>query len=612
MPSLGDPKVAAKVAKMYETFVGSPKQPQEKLPPTEIGGFYNPYDANLPTQENFDPAQAQKVRQNLPQAQSVRESFIAQPQAPQVDIFDVEAEKQLPKGSPNEKMVYADVLRKNDDKIKTFEASKAAAQTPKDDFEATINKKDLSFGNTQRASLMKAKFGGDMTAIEGSLNEYQETPEFKRDVIKAANGNKAKFNEAAQLVLDNKANEYAFAPTKLQKKMQQFSDWAATNNIPLDYAVTKTLGAGLKGLTDVGAFGAALIGGTARSMGQVLDSKEVTMLDNFAAANAKAQKMSSGYIPQVQSEKASGLTQGLSDVTSIVAAIGTPMAAIKPATIFTKAKNFLSLGTRGESAIAKGLSAEAQLAAKATSGANKTLLEAAKTLQSKPANMVAQVLDGAATNWAIMGSSSFDGQRQKYLDMGFNEEQANRRAFGMTSLTNLLLAMPNVLRPHEASIAQKIFSTGSKKEALKAGLKQAAYFGGDMTLLRGIEGTLDDNAKRELGIKIENTPFSESIKENGKKALIDAGAGLVMGLMARGKYKQSEMQLNGIVEAFKNPEQLSLDVQKEVANGRLSKEQAKTFQDFLTTIEPQYLKTLNETTDINGVQSPKYTPQTAV
>jgi hypothetical protein len=610
MPSLGDPKVAAGTVKMLEKFI-PPQQPQEELPPTEIGGFYNPYDANLPTQENFDPTQAQKVRQNLPQAQSVRESFIAQPQAPQVDIFDVEAEKQLPKGSPNEKMVYADVLRKNDDKIKTFEASKAAAQTPTDDFEATINKKDLSFGNTQRASLTKAKFGGDMTAIESSLNEYQETPEFKRDVIKAANGNKAKFNEAAQLVLDNKANEYAFAPTKLQKKMQQFSDWAAENNAPL-YATTKTLGAGLKGLTDVGAFGAALIGGTARSMGQVLDSKEVTMLDNFAAANAKAQKMSSGYIPQVQSEKASGLTQGLSDVTSIVAAIATPMAAIKPVTMFTKAKNFLSLGARGESAIAKGLSAEAQLAARATSGANKTLLEAAKTLQSKPANMVAQVLDGAATNWAIMGSSSFDGQRQKYLDMGFNEEQANRRAFGMTSLTNLLLAMPNVLRPHEASIAQKIFSTGSKKEALKAGLKQAAYFGGDMTLLRNIEGTLDDNAKRELGIKIENTPFSESIKENGKKALIDAGAGLVMGLMARGKYKQSEMQLNGIAEAFKNPEQLSLDVQKEVANGRLSKEQAKTFQDFLTTIEPQYLKTLNETTDINGAQSPKYTPQTAV
>jgi hypothetical protein len=610
MPSLGDPKVAAGTVKMLEKFI-PPQQPQEELPPTEIGGFYNPYDANLPTQENFDPAQAQKVRQNLPQAQSVRESFIAQPQAPQVDIFDVEAEKQLPKGSPNEKMVYADVLRKNDDKIKTFEASKAAAQTPTDDFEATINKKDLSFGNTQRASLMKAKLGGDMSAIESSLNEYQETPEFKRDVIKAANGNKAKFNEAAQLVLDNKANEYAFAPTKLQKKMQQFSDWAAENNAPL-YATTKTLGAGLKGLTDVGAFGAALIGGTARSMGQVLDSKEVTMLDNFAAANAKAQKMSSGYIPQVQSEKASGLTQGLSDVTSIVAAIGTPMAAIKPATIFTKAKNFLSLGTRGESAIAKGLSAEAQLAAKATSGANKTLLEAAKTLQSKPANMVAQVLDGAATNWAIMGSSSFDGQRQKYLDMGFNEEQANRRAFGMTSLTNLLLAMPNVLRPHEASIAQKIFSTGSKKEALKAGLKQAAYFGGDMTLLRNIEGTLDDNAKRELGIKIENTPFSESIKENGKKALIDAGAGLVMGLMARGKYKQSEMQLNGIAEAFRNPEQLSLDVQKEVAKGRLSKEQAKTFQDFLTTIEPQYLKTLNETTEVNGKQSPKYSPTTAV
>jgi hypothetical protein len=610
MPSLGDPKVAAGTVKMLEKFI-PPQQPQEELPPTEIGGFYNPYDANLPTQENFDPAQAQKVRQNLPQAQSVRESFIAQPQAPQVDIFDVEAEKQLPKGSPNEKMVYADVLRKNDDKIKTFEASKAAAQTPTDDFEATINKKDLSFGNTQRASLTKAKFGGDMSAIESSLNEYQETPEFKRDVIKAANGNKAKFNEAAQLVLDNKANEYAFAPTKLQKKMQQFSDWAAENNAPL-YATTKTLGAGLKGLTDVGAFGAALIGGTARSMGQVLDSKEVTMLDNFAAANAKAQKMSSGYIPQVQSEKASGLTQGLSDVTSIVAAIGTPMAAIKPATIFTKAKNFLSLGTRGESAIAKGLSAEAQLAAKATSGANKTLLEAAKTLQSKPANMVAQVLDGAATNWAIMGSSSFDGQRQKYLDMGFNEEQANRRAFGMTSLTNLLLAMPNVLRPHEASIAQKIFSTGSKKEALKAGLKQAAYFGGDMTLLRNIEGTLDDNAKRELGIKIENTPFSESIKENGKKALIDAGAGLVMGLMARGKYKQSEMQLNGIAEAFRNPEQLSLDVQKEVAKGRLSKEQAKTFQDFLTTIEPQYLKTLNETTEVNGKQSPKYSPTTAV
>lgn len=649
MPSLGDPKVAAGTVRMLEKFIPT-QYPKEEIPPTEIGGFYNPYDANLPTQENFDPAQAQKVRQGLPQAEDVNKAFttkvspletnqnlFAAPQKetftiegakekisnlpkirgeekielPQTDIFDDEAITRLPKGSPNERMVYADVLRKNDDKIKTFEASKAAAKMPTDDFEATINKKDLSFVNTQRASLTKAKFGGDMSAIESSLNEYQETPEFKRDVIKAANGNKAKFNEAAQLVLDNKANEYAFAPTKLQKKMQQFSDWAAENNAPL-YATTKTLGAGLKGLTDVGAFGAALIGGTARSMGQVLDSKEVTMLDNFAAANAKAQKMSSGYIPQVQSEKASGLTQGLSDVTSIVAAIATPMAAIKPVTMFTKAKNFLSLGTMGESAIAKGLSAEAQLAARATSGANKTLLEAAKTLQSKPANMVAQVLDGAATNWAIMGSSSFDGQRQKYLDMGFNKEQANRRAFGMTSLTNLLLAMPNVLRPHEASIAQKIFSTGSKKEALKAGLKQAAYFGGDMTLLRNIEGTLDDNAKRELGIKIENTPFSESIKENGKKALIDAGAGLVMGLMARGKYKQSEMQLNGIAEAFRNPEQLSLDVQKEVANGRLSKEQAKTFQDFLTTIEPQYLKTLNETTDINGVQSPKYTPQTAV
>jgi hypothetical protein len=616
MPSLGDPNVAAGTVKMLEKFI-PPQQQQEQVAPTEVGGFYNPYDANLPTQENFDPTQAQRVRQNLPQAQSVRESFIAQPQAPQVDVFDVEAEKQLPKGSPNEKMVYADVLRKNDDKIKTFEASKAAAQTPTDDFEATINKKDLSFGNTQRASLMKAKLGGDMTAIESSLNEYQETPEFKRDVIKASNGNKAKFKEAAQLVLDNKANEYAFAPTKLQKKMQQFSDWAASPDAGLDnfdpiYIATKTLGAGLKGFTDVGAFGAALIGGTARSMGQVLDSKEVTMLDNFAAANAKAQKMSSGYIPQVQSEKASGLTQGLSDVTSIVAAIGAPMSVVKPVSIFGKAKNLLSLGTRGESAIAKGLSAEAQLAARATSGANKTLLEAAKVLQSKPANMVAQVLDGAATNWAIMGSSSFDGQRQKYLDMGFTEEQANRRAFGMTSLTNLLLAMPGVLRPHEASITQKIFSTGSKKETLKASLKQAAYFGGDMTLLRSIENTLDDNAKREQGIKIENTPFSELIKENGKKALVDAGAGFVMGLMARGKYKQSEMQLNGIVEAFKNPEQLSLDVQKDVANGRMTKEQAKTFQDFLTTIEPQYQKTLNETTEINGVQSPRFTPQTAV
>jgi hypothetical protein len=612
MPSLGDPNVAAGTVKMLEKFI-PPQQPKEQVAPTEVGGFYNPYDANLPTQENFDPAQAQRVRQNLPQAQNVRESFIAQPQAPQVDVFDAEAERQLPNGSSTEKTVYAKVLRDNDDKIKTFEASKVAAQIPTDDFEATINKKDLSFGNTQRASLMKAKLGGDMTAIESSLNEYQETPEFKRDVIKAANGNKAKFKEAAQLVLDNKANEYAFAPTKLQKKMQQFSDWAATNDIPLDYAVTKTLGAGLKGFTDVGAFGAALIGGTSRSMGQVLDGRgELSMLDNFAAANAKAQKMSSGYIPQVQSEKASGLTQGLSDVTSIVAAIGAPMSVVKSVSIFGKAKNLLSLGTRGESAIAKGLSAEAQLAARATSGANKTLLEAAKVLQSKPANMVAQVLDGAATNWVIMGSSSFDAQRQKYLDMGFTEQQANRRAFGMTSLTNLLLAMPNVLRPHEASITQKIFSTGSKGEAVKAGLKQAAYFGGDMTLLRSIESTLDDNAKREQGIKIENTPFSELIKENGKKALVDAGAGFVMGLMARGKYKQSDMQLNGIVEAFKNPEQLSLDVQKDVANGRMTKEQAKTFQDFLTTIEPQYQKALNETIEKNGKQVPKYNPQIAV
>jgi hypothetical protein len=754
MPSLGDPKVAAKVAKMYETFVGSPKQPQA---PVELTGrdfaveeqkgygyrndgtqkgrgylgelkmkdgsgniatemsigvnidgkemeiptitpnltqdeidyllkgnnvldrsekseriieksiafakdrikkglspFYEPIKQTQPTQvseqqisQSLKPqkgitigGQAEDIRQQLlskkaspletiqnPFAAPKKETFTIEGvkenianlpkikptekaiELPQVDIFDAEAERQLPKGSPTEKSVYAKVLRDNDEKIKTFEASKVAAQMPTDDFEATINKKDLSFGNTQRASLMKAKLGGDMTAIESSLNEYQETPEFKRDVIKAANGNKAKFKEAAQLVLDNKANEYAFAPTKLQKKMQQFSDWAATNDIPLDYAVTKTLGAGLKGLTDVGAFGAALIGGTARSMGQVLDSKEVTMLDNFAAANAKAQKMSSGYIPQVQSEKASGLTQGLSDVTSIVAAIGTPMSVVKPVSIFGKAKNLLSLGTRGESAIAKGLSAEAAIT---TSGANKTLLEAAKVLQSKPANMVAQVLDGAATNWVIMGSSPFDAQRQKYLDMGFTEQQANRRAFGMTSLTNLLLAMPGVLRPHEASITQKIFSTGSKKETLKASLKQAVYFGGDMTLLRGIESTLDDNAKREQGIKIENTPFSELIKENGKKALVDAGAGFVMGLMARGKYKQSEMQLNGIVEAFKNPEQLSLDVQKDVANGRMTKEQAKTFQDFLTTIEPQYQKVLNETTEINGVQSPRFTPQTAV
>ena len=536
---------------------------------------------------------------------------------PQVDIFDAEAERQLPNGSPTEKTVYAKVLRDNDDKIKTFEASKVAAKMPTDEFEATINKKDLSFGNTQRASLMKAKLGGDMTAIESSLNEYQETPEFKRDVIKAANGNKAKFKEAAQLVLDNKANEYAFAPTKLQKKMQQFSDWAASPDAGLDnfdpiYLTTKTLGAGFKGLTNVGAFGAALIGGTARSMGQVLDSKEVTMLDNFAAANAKAQKMSSGYIPQVQSEKASGLTQGLSDVTSIVAEIMTPMSVLKPISIFSKAKNLLSLGARGESAIAKGLSAEAQLAARATSGANKTLLEAAKILQSKPANMVAQVLDNTATNWVIMGSSSFDAQRQKYLDMGFTEQQANRRAFGMTSLTNLLLAMPGVLRPHEASITQKVFSTGSKKETLKASLKQAAYFGGDMTLLRGIESTLDDNARREQGIKIENKPFGELIKENSKKAIIDGGAGFLMGFVTRGKYKQSDMQLNGIVEAFKNPEQLSLDVQKDVANGRMTKEQAKTFQDFLTTIEPQYQKALNETTEINGVQSPRFTPQTAV
>ena len=717
MPSLGDPKVAAKVAKMYETLVGSPKQAQ---PPVELTGkdfatekeqgygyrndgtlkgkgflgelkmkdgsgdvatemsigvningkeieiptitpnltqdeidyllkgnnvldksekseriieksiafakdrikkglspFYEPIKQTQPTQVSEQPInQGLKPEKGVvfgSQIEDIRQQLLSKKTIPQTDIFDAEAEKQLPKGSPTEKAVYAKVLRDNDDKIKTFEASKVAAQMPTGDFEATINKKDLSFGNTQRASLMKAKFGGDMTAIEGSLNEYQETPEFKRDVIKAANGNKAKFNEAAQLVLDNKANEYAFAPTKLQKKMQQFSDWTATNNIPLDYTVTKTMGASLKGLTDVSAFGAALIGGTARSMGQILEGKgELSILDNFATANAKAQKMSRGYIPQVQSEKAGGFTQGLSDVTSIVAAIMTPMSVLKPISIFNKAKNLLSLGLKTESAIAKGLSVEAQLAARATSSANKTLVEAAKTLQSKPANMVAQVLDNTATNWVIMGSSSFDGQRQKYLDMGFTEQQANRRAFGMTSLTNLLLAMPGVLRPHEASIAQKIFSTGSKKEALKAGLKQAVYFGGDMTLLRGIEGTIDDNARREQGIKIENTPFIEVIKENGVKAIIDGGAGFVMGVATKGKYKQSDMQLNGIAEAFRNPEQLSLDVQKEVANGRLSKEQAKTFQDFLTTIEPQYLKALNETKEVNGKQSPKYSPTTAV
>ena len=649
-PTLEDPNRAAATVRMLEKFI--PEQPKEE-PIELIGRDFAPEQPRqepqintigLPTQVAEQPIQQPFIQQQDGQAENIRQQLLAkqnnvgkpffgekelplneslqpkekgsilnvEPKRDEFtvstkDKFDEAAEIALPQGSPNEKMAYAETLRGNANKVADFSARQIASTVDDGEFEKAINKEDIVKGD--RGALMSQKFGGDANEINKSLREYIDSQDFKAKVIRQSDNNPSKYQEAAKIVLDQKANELAYAPTALQKKMQKFSDWAATSNMPI-YTPAKTLTSAVKGLADVGAFGAAVITSVGRSMQDLSNNRMPDFEGDMYKSLEKSDRLMQQGLPQVQSEKASGFVQGVSDVTSTIAAIVTPMSAVKPLSIFQKAKQALS-GVKGVAGLETGAIAESMSARK--TAANTFTKEVATILNSKSANNVAQILDNTANNYIIMGAPTMLGQKQKYLDMGFSDEEANRRASSMTFLTMLGLALPNVIRPHQQPIIDRILEKASATNIAKGALKQGRNFAVDMGVLGAIEKRVDKAAMEDAKIEQKETTFAEDLAEAATKGKHDMFVGIGMNLLTRGKVRQTSVQRMAMAEAFEKPYDYSEGVKDAVRKGKISKEQAEQYQSYLNTIKPEYEAAKAAKVVLpNGKEVPKYTPEKAV
>jgi len=605
-----DKKKAFLYANELPPTLQDPQEAANKVKPTldikaEDVNTFKP-EMGFPSTDTRTPQQVQKTQEAAKELFKNTEGPAPVDFGFKKDDYILAAQQAIPNANMEQKIAYANVLKTNEDKARKYEAIQLSKDIADEDFNKSIQLDQIL--KQDRGAVLEQKYGGFKDEINKSIREYIETPQFKPDVVRIAKEKGVSLTQAAQMALDEKSYQYANAPSSLEKNMQAFSDWAATNNIPLDYTATKTLGAGIKGLTDVGAFGAAMFEATVNGIQNKIEGNDFNFGNEFARRNAAMQRQSRVSIPQVQSEKATPFTQGVSDVTSMVAAIGAPMSVVPKVNLFSKAKNILSLGRGGEQALQQGLSAEAQLAAKATTNANKLALDIGKILQSKPANVTANILDNTIQNYIVMGSPTMDAQRQKYLALGFSEEEANRRASGMTFLTNLALALPGTLRPNEMSVMDKVFNLGTFKEGAKAAVKQGVHFGLDMTGLRTIEEIADERAMRQNGIEVEKKPLQQELTDKFGHAAKDFAVGVLMSTMGRMKYKQSDMQLAGLAEAFSNPEGLSESIKQSVRLGKTSKEEAIAFQSFLNTLKPEYDKAINETTK-EGI--PKFAPAIA-
>jgi len=605
-----DKKKAFLYANELPPTLQDPQEAANKVKPTlnikaEDVNAFKP-EMGFPSADTRTPQQVQKTQE------AAKELFKNTKGPAPVDFgfkkddYILAAQQAMPNANMEQKIAYANVLKANDDKARKYEAIQLSKDIADEDFNKSIQLDQIL--KQDRGTVLEQKYGGFKDEINKSIREYIETPQFKPDVVRIAKEKGVSLNQAAQMALDEKSYQYANAPSSLEKNMQAYSDWAATNNIPFDYTVGKTLTSAVKGLTDVGAMGAAMFEATVNGIQNKIEGNDFNFGNEFARRNAAMQRQSRVSIPQVQSEKANPFTQGVSDVTSMVAAIGAPMSVVPKVNLFSKAKNILSLGRGGEQALQQGLSADAQLAAKATTNANKLALDIGKILQSKPANVTANILDNTIQNYIVMGSPTMDAQRQKYLALGFSEEKANRRASGMTFLTNLALALPGTLRPNEMSVMDKVFNLGTFKEGAKAAVKQGVHFGLDMTGLRTIEEIADERAMRQNGIEVEKKPLQQELTDKFGHAAKDFAVGVLMSTMGRMKYKQSDMQLAGLAEAFINPEGLSESIKQSVRLGKTSKEEAVAFQSFLNTLKPEYDKAINETTKEG---TPKFAPAIA-
>ncbi|MCC6187229.1 MAG: hypothetical protein IT256_08775, partial [Chitinophagaceae bacterium] len=568
--------------------------------------FYG--EKELPLSESLHP----KAKGSILNVEPKRDTFTLS----EKDMFDAEAEKVLPQGSANEKMVYADVLRKNDDKIKTSVFSQVASSVDDDKFKKTIGFEDLTkrFVAKNEQQQNRRNLVGNFSpkvSLSNEIIDYANSAEFKAKVIKKANGRPEMMKQAANEVLDAKKYEILGAPSRWAGTTQKFAQYLNDEggvigkavNVPLSFA-----SGSVEGLVDISAFLGSLANTSTQVLSNEISGKPYNVSDVFSEKNKAAQDLSIGMKPSTSVANANPYAGFVNDVSSSVGYLTSAGGVLKPITTFSKIKNALAFG-KASKGITQADLIGAKLAGKTVTEGNKTLGAFSKALQGKPAEFVANVLDNTAHNSVIMFSPTFQANIEKYKEMGFSDESAQQRAYGATFANMLALSLPNAVHAAKPSLIKRVLQKEDKLLVAKQSLTQARNFTRDMTLLRLYESNRDREAMIDEGINYNSKQLDQQLGEQLAHAKNDAFIGGILGLKAGMRYKGSQMQAQAIVEAMQDPSMMTASIRDGIAKGTISKETAKSAQDFLTTIQPHYLQTIAETRK-DG--KPKYTPQDAV
>lgn len=490
------------------------------------------------------------------------------------DIFSRTADRAIPEGTEEQKQIYAQTLRDNEEKQLEYEATIGANTLPDSEFKKHVKVDDILKEN--RGQIVSAKYGGDVDNINQHIREYMDSPQWKIDAMKYARGPQD-LDKSARYALDIYADRMAGAPTRFQERVSEFM------NTPLGQAVSpiaETVEGAAKAPVEIGGFLGALVSTAGKGLSNALNNKSTDLLATFAEKNKKNAEITNKAVPSFRSQNAPEWLQ-------FVGEIGNTVGAIEGGVLSTK--GIPSIFEKGRKGAAYGSTSELS---KLASEAGKTpqsayLGELSNVLKTSSAQKSAEILDNTIKNIAMMGGQTYNQNVEKYKSYGFSQEEAEGKAVKSTMINMVGLAIPGVIRPHKSSELNNVLGRSGKTNAAgqaRAAVRQGLNFAGDMAALKAIEGQMD-------GKSIEET-FKGGLKNAAKDLIVGAVLNIASG--GNGKRNVSNTQRTAIAEALKDRSILNSEIQK---SG--NEEQLKNVNGFLNTIDSYFKEALRK-----GVEEP--------
>lgn len=518
----------------------------------------------------------------------------------------IEANKVLPNATPIAKKKYIETVLSNKDKVSTLEAQETAANMPDKMFHGIINMPQLMTQNRGKVVSENMGLGGDIDAINQEVKDYMNSPQFKVDYIKKQNEDKSLNPQlVAEQVLNEKATQFAGAPTLLQQKASSLAKAVAPYG---GQVIGNIITEGSRGLGSVIGLALSTLNASGSYIKKaVSDDASLSFRNEFVDANKDTENYLDRAIPKFRYEGEGKMQSTINDLIGTISNLTAGAEVTKGLGLFGKI-----IGPRMESAVNRLF--KTNYIPKQTE-AFRTAQNALNSIAGSSTNEVkfARSADNFINTLLTIGAPTLNQQVDKYIQYGFSKDQAYDMAIKSTFLMSATLTATGALQPAEQTMVDKIVAAPILSKIAKGGAKMSA----EMYAYNQLQKAYDlKNAQQGAET---NDKLKDAVKQiNAEEPLEHVVNDFILGSAFAGLHNigtsASTTQAQGLYEAIRNPEEFNILLTKQIENGALAKENGEQIKSFVKIIAPKVNEIISKNTeDFNsGVAKHQIDPASAV